>query len=112
MATPLQVSLVDDSPPEPEKEEVTKQSPSLSKLMFGNGNPPAPTFNSPDRGYNRAAATNGAASHPGVAPSPSNGAVAPSNGSFTSPAKTPSKLEFWRNYRAANPSDDECSAAW
>nr|AEY80343.1 ENIGMA class LIM protein ML108023b [Mnemiopsis leidyi] len=90
---PRMVSLVDDSPPDPDTEEVTKQSPSLSKLMFGSGNPPAPTFNSPDRGYNRAATTNGAASHPGVTPSPSNGSVTPSNGSVTSPSTLGSTTE-------------------
>ena len=67
-----QVPLVDDSPADSEKDEVTKQSPSLSKLMFGNGKATAPTFNSPDRSYNR-----------------QHNVTAPSNGSVTSPSKIP-----------------------
>ena len=69
------MSLVDDSPPDDERDEVKKQSPSLSKLMFGSSTATAPTFNSPDRSYNRRASDNGIAS--------------PINGTAASPSKIP-----------------------
>ncbi len=78
------MSLTDDSAPEEDKD--TKQSPSLSKLIFGGAKGSAPTFNSPDRAYNRGVSNNGGAASPT--------GLAPSNGSVTSPSKTPGKLKL------------------
>ena len=82
------MSLTDDSAPEEDKD--TKQSPSLSKLIFGGAKGSAPTFNSPDRAYNRGVSNNGGAASPT--------GLAPSNGSVTSPSKTPGKLKLLSVY--------------
>jgi hypothetical protein len=81
----VQVPLVDNSIPAEDREEVTKQSPSLSKLMFGNATATAPTFNSPDRVYNRGVVDNG-----GVSPLAAN----PTNGSVSSPSEGPGEFPF------------------